>query len=32
LHSSGYDRIRKAYPDEEAANREMLADEPVATA
>lgn len=27
LHRSGYDRIRKAYPDAEAANQEMLADE-----
>ena len=27
LHRSGYDRIRKAYPDAEAANQEMLAEE-----
>lgn len=30
LHRSGYDRIRKAYPDAEAANQEMTADEAVA--
>ncbi len=30
LHRSGYDRIRKSYPDAEAANREMLAKEAVA--
>ena len=27
LHTSGYDRIRAAYPDAEAANQEMLAEE-----
>ena len=27
LHQYGYDRIRKAYPDAEAANQEMLAEE-----
>jgi Fe-S cluster assembly ATP-binding protein len=27
LHESGYDRIRKAYPEAEAANQEMLAEE-----
>ena len=27
LHQSGYDRIRKAYPEAEAVNQEMLADE-----
>ena len=27
LHTSGYDRIRSAYPDAEAANQEMLAEE-----
>jgi Fe-S cluster assembly ATP-binding protein len=27
LHEHGYDRIRKAYPDAEAANQEMLAEE-----
>jgi Fe-S cluster assembly ATP-binding protein len=27
LHRSGYDRIRKAYPDAEATNQEMLAEE-----
>ena len=30
LHTSGYDRIRKAYPDAEAANQEMLAEEALA--
>lgn len=30
LHRSGYDRIRKAYPDADAANEEMLAEESVA--
>ena len=29
LHRSGYDRIRKAYPDADAANQEMLAEEAV---
>ncbi|TWU05607.1 Fe-S cluster assembly ATPase SufC [Stieleria varia] len=29
LHQHGYDRIRKAYPDAEAANQEMLADDAV---
>ncbi len=27
LHENGYDRIRKAYPEAEAANQEMLAEE-----
>jgi Fe-S cluster assembly ATP-binding protein len=27
LHTHGYDRIRKAYPEAEAANQEMLAEE-----
>ena len=27
LHQHGYDRIRKAYPDAEAANQEMVAEE-----
>src|SRR6056297_2539580 len=27
LHRSGYDRIRKAYPDADAANQAMLAEE-----
>lgn len=27
LHSHGYDRIRKAYPEAEAANQEMIAEE-----
>ncbi|MCL4167710.1 UNVERIFIED_CONTAM: hypothetical protein GTU68_030870 [Idotea baltica] len=27
LHESGYDRIRSAYPDAEAVNQEMLAEE-----
>jgi len=27
LHQHGYDRIRKAYPDAEAANQEMIAEE-----
>jgi len=31
LHDHGYDRIRKAYPDAEAANQQMLAkEEPLA--
>lgn len=30
LHEHGYDRIRKAYPDAEAANQEMLAEEATA--
>lgn len=31
LHDNGYDRIRKAYPDADAANQQMLtSDEPVA--
>ncbi len=30
LHRSGYDRIRKAYPDADAANQEMVADEAMA--
>ena len=30
LHQHGYDRIRKAYPDAEAANQEMLAEEALA--
>lgn len=30
LHRSGYDRIRKAYPDADAANQEMVADEVLA--
>ena len=29
LHSKGYDRIRKAYPDAEAANQALLDDEAV---
>ena len=32
LHSRGYDRIRQAYPDEEAANRQMLEKEEPAAA
>ncbi len=32
LHRSGYDRIRKAYPDADAANQEMLSEEAVAGA
>ena len=32
LHSRGYDRIRKAYPDADAANQEMLAKEEAAFA
>ncbi len=32
LHRSGYDRIRKAYPDADAANQEMLSEEAVANA
>jgi Fe-S cluster assembly ATP-binding protein len=27
LHRSGYDRIRRTYPDAEAQNREMVAEE-----
>jgi Fe-S cluster assembly ATP-binding protein len=31
LHDQGYDRIRKSYPDAEAANQQMLAkEEPLA--
>ena len=30
LHEHGYDRIREAYPDAEAANQEMLAEETLA--
>ncbi len=30
LHQSGYDRIRSSYPDAEAANQEMLAEEATA--
>jgi len=31
LHRSGYERIRQAYPEAEAVNQEMVADEAVAT-
>ncbi|NND96058.1 MAG: ABC transporter ATP-binding protein, partial [Pirellulaceae bacterium] len=27
LHTRGYDRIRESYPDAEAANQKMLAEE-----
>ena len=32
LHSQGYDRIRQAYPDEDARNQTLLTKEPVAVA